>query len=116
MSCLTLLDLLPGMCPCAGESKRENPFAKVACSPLLPSCPKARLGAVPSGHGFGHHLGAPDLPRTAGQRCGGPGMCVHKDEECLFFLIDFLRINAGQAERGSGGSCLPSVCDKKPSP
>lgn len=96
------------MWPRAGEGKRENPFAEAAHPPLLPSSPKARFGAVP---GFGHHLGAPGLPRTA-----GPGMCVHKDEECLFFLIDFLRINAGQAERGSGCSCLPSVCDKKPSP
>lgn len=51
--------------------------------------------------GAGHHLGAPALPGTAGQRCGRLGMCVHKDEECLFFRIDFLRINAGQAERGS---------------
>lgn len=52
---------------------------------LPPWLPKARLEAVPANPGFGHHLGALGLPCTAGQRCGGPGMCVHKDEECLFF-------------------------------
>lgn len=41
------------------------------------------------------------MPGPAPLEEPSPRIYIHKDEECLFFLIDFLQINPGTAERGS---------------
>lgn len=94
---LTLLASLPG------KGRGRIPLQRGDVS--FPAAPKQGLGlCLPA-------LAPGTIWEPPVWQAEQPGMCVHKDQECLFFLVDSL-----WAERGSSGRCLPSGCDKKPSP
>lgn len=99
ISALAPLGLFLGKHPGAGEGKREEGKSLYSdfCAFLgFPAAPQPGLGLCPAPGTIWEPLVCQAQPASA----GGPGPCVHKDEECLFFLIDSRRINAGRAGKG----------------